>query len=269
MNGRPHIATLFSIAVILASGVNLAVMYYVTSRPRMIVRPAVVEQPEDTRGTIVVEKPAKPALAIEDALAKNDVQSAKQRAAWCVKNKSCDLDRDLRTAAGTNNPAIAKVLIAAGAKVNSADGEHGTALHTAATRGRMNVAQVLLDAGADVNARDEYGLTPLHSAAAWGHVELTRVLVSAGADANAGDSRRQTPLHLVASRRVPPLSGYAEVARILLEAGARPNARSSDGSTPLELARRSASRLSLDGNVKGVVDANEVVNVLRDHGARD
>jgi ankyrin repeat protein len=208
-------------------------------------------------------------MTIEEAVKKNDLKAVKQHMDWCRKDGSCDLDKDLRIAATVSNPAITKVLIAAGAKVNSTDREHETALHTAATRGRMNVAQVLLDAGADVNARDEFGMTPLHSAAAWGHVELTRVLLSAGANANATDSHNLTPLHLVASRRVPPLSGYAAVARILLDAGARPNARASDGSTPLRLARLSAGELALDGNAKAVGDANEVVSLLREHGAHE
>ncbi|HXC52583.1 MAG TPA: ankyrin repeat domain-containing protein [Candidatus Limnocylindrales bacterium] len=265
MTDRPHIASLFAIAVILASGVNLAVMYAVTSRPRAIIHNALTESAA-TSAPVAVEHPR---ISIEDAVAKNDVQAVKQHMASCKKDGSCDLDKDLRIAATASNPAIARLLIAAGAKVNATDNARETPLHTAATRGRMNVAQVLLAAGADVNARDEYGLTPLHSAAAWGHVELARVLLSAGANANATDARQQTPLHLVASRRVPPLSGYAAVARVLLDAGARPNARATDGSTPLHLAKMSASELALDGNVKAVGDANEVVNVLREHGARE
>ena len=265
MSGRPHIATLFSIAVILASAVNMVVIYAVTSRPRAAIRQTVAAAVEGGTPT----KVEKPILSIEDALRKNDVQAVKQNMYWCLKNGNCDLDKDLRLAANASNAAIAKVLIAAGAKVNAADKDRETPLHNAATRGRTNVAEVLLEAGADVNARDEYGLTPLHSAAAWGHVELTRVLLAAGADANAGDSRRQTPLHLVARRRVPPLSGYAAVARVLLDAGARPNSRSSDGSTPLRLAEIAATQLSLEGNVKAAGDANEVVNLLRERGGHD
>jgi hypothetical protein len=262
---RPHIATLFAIAVILASAVNLAVIYFVTSRPRPVfqkpVQAVAAKQPTP-------EFP-RPTIAIEEALKKSDLTAVKQHMYWCRKDGTCDLDRNLRAAASSNNPAITKVLIAAGAKVNTADRDRGTPLHSAATTGRTTVARVLLEAGAEVNARDDEGLTPLHSAAAWGHVELARVLISAGADANAGDRRRQTPLHVVASRRVPPLAGYASVARLLLNAGARPNARAADGSTPLHLARLAAMRLSLEGNLKAAADANEVVGLLRDHGGHE
>jgi ankyrin repeat protein len=263
---RPHIATLFSIAVILASIVNLAVIYAVTDRPRAIIRQTLEQQAEQTEVPTVVERPV---ATMEDAIAKNDVASVRKHTYWCKKDRNCDLDKNLRDAASRNDAAITKVLLAAGAQVNASDAARETPLHTAAVRGRKTVAQVLLQAGADVNARDEYGLTPLHSAAAWGHVELTRILLGAGADANAGDARRQTPLHLVAGRRVPPLSAYASVTRVLLDAGARPNARAADGSTPLQLAKASAIQLALEGNVKAAADANEVVSLLRARGGHE
>jgi hypothetical protein len=262
---RPHFATLFGIAVILASVVNLGIIYGVTHRNRAVIHATVAAATAKGVPTTI----ARPKESLDSALRKGDVATVKQHMYWCLKEGTCNLDKELRVAVSTNDATITKVLLAAGAKVNATDKDKETALHSAASGGSTMVAEVLLEAGADVNARDEEGLTPLHTAAAWGHVELTRVLLAAGADVNASSNSRQTPLHMVASRRVPPLSVYADVAKLLLDAGARPNQRAADGSTPLRLAEVSASRLSLDGNVKATGDANEVVSLLRERGARD
>jgi hypothetical protein len=262
---RPHIASLFAIAVILASGVNLAIIYVATSHPRAVIRTAVTEAKSSGQPTTI----PRPRISIEDAMRRGDAEAVKQHMYWCLKEGTCDLDRYLRLAAGSNNPMIAKILIAAGAKVDTVDKQKDTPLITAASTGRTDVAEVLIAAGADTNVHDLSGATPLHAAAAWGHVELIQKLLAAGANPNAVDASGQTPLHLVASRRVPPLSVYADVARMLLDAGAHPNARTSDGSTPLKLAELSASRLSLDGNVKATGDANEVATLLRDRGGHD
>jgi hypothetical protein len=250
--------TILAISVILASMVNLSWIYYATSQPRVI-RTAVFEL--EASGTAAAVP--RPKVPIEKALVKGDVNSVKQHMYWCMKDKSCNLEKNLHVAVASNDPTMAKVLLKAGANVNTTDKGLETPLHSAATKGRASVAKVLLDAGANVNARDDEGLTPLHTAAVWGHVELARMLIAAGADVNARDRRNETPLHLVASRRVPPLSVYADMTRLLLERGARPNARASDGTTPLGRAEDAASKLSLDGNMKAAGDANEVVSLLR------
>jgi hypothetical protein len=255
---RTPITTLLAISVILASCVNLSWIYYATSQPRVI-RTTVFELEASGTAAAVPQ----PKVPIEKALSKGDVTSVKQHMYWCMKNKNCDLEKNLQVAVSSNDATMAKVLLKAGANVNSAGKDLETPLHTAAVKGRTSVAKVLLEAGANVNARDDDGLTPLHTAAVWGHVELVRMLLAAGAEVNALDRRNETPLHLVAGRRVPPLSVYADVTRLLLDAGARPNVRASDGSTPLGRAELAASRLSLDGNMKAAGDANEVVTLLR------
>lgn len=256
-SGTP-ITTILAISVILASMVNLSWIYYATSQPRVI-RTAVFEL--EASGTAAAVP--RPKVPIEKALTKGDVASVKQHMYWCMKDKSCDLEKNLHAAVASNDPTLAKVLLKAGANVNTAGKDLETPLHSAAVKGRTGLAKVLLEGGANVNARDERGLTPLHTAAVWGHVELARMLIAAGADVNARDRRNETPLHLVASRRVPPLSVYADMTRLLLERGARPNARAADGTTPLGRAEVAASQLSLDGNMKAAGDANEVLSLLR------
>lgn len=49
----------------------------------------------------------------------------------------------------------------------------------------VDTLRILLDAGADVNSRDPRGLTPLHAAAFWGWNAAVQFLVDRGADLNA------------------------------------------------------------------------------------
>lgn len=250
--------SIVAVSVILASFVNLWFIHTLTSRPRIVYTSTFEESVSGTAAAL-----PRPDLPIEVALRKGDVPTVKQHMYWCIKDGTCNLERNLHDAVVSNQVTVAKVLLAAGAKVNAKDGGRETPLHSAAMEGSTSLVQVLLDAGADVNARDEEGLTPLHSAASWGHIRLVRLLIEAGADVNIRDRNDQTPLHLVASRRVPPLAVYADVTKVLLEAGARPYLRAADGSTPLQRAESAATRLKLDGNLKATGDANEVVMLLR------
>ncbi len=262
---RAPILTLLAISLILASVVNLGILFLASEQPRVIVTAASEPTLLDQSFSGTAAGVPRPKVSIEKALQVGDVASVKQHMHWCRKDGTCDLERNLEQAIAANDAAGTRLLLAAGADVNARgfgrDG--GTPLHDAAVQGRVSVAKILLSAGADVNARDADGLTPLHTAAAWGHVELARMLLAAGADANAGDNQHQTPLHIVASRSVPPLAVYADVARVLLAAGARPNLRAADGSTPLRRAELAASQLTLDGNMKAAGDANEVLTLLR------
>lgn len=64
-----------------------------------------------------------------------------------------------------SGPALAKALIAAGARVNAQSGvTRATALHMAARRGHLEIARALLDCGASLSLRDSKGDTALQRA---------------------------------------------------------------------------------------------------------
>ena len=65
-------------------------------------------------------------------------------------------------AARSGDLESARVLLAAGANVNDATAEDGSALVVAAASGHEPLAQFLLENGADPNATDALGITPLH-----------------------------------------------------------------------------------------------------------
>ena len=88
------------------------------------------------------------------------------------------------------------------------------ALHVAAMFGRSAAARVLLRAGARLESRDGDGATPLALAAEHGHGECALELLWRGADVAAADGDGTTP------REAAAAAGRADVAA-LLEAWAR------------------------------------------------
>ncbi|KAI4519021.1 ankyrin, partial [Schizophyllum commune Loenen D] len=117
----------------------------------------------------------------------------------------------------------------------------------------LRLARVLLDAGANIDSRTNSGSTPLHYAAQGRHLDVVRELINRGADvharrikdgsiplhlavaepslrADARGSERATPSHFVA------LEKLREVIRMLIEHGADPNTRDNQGFTLLHTA---------------------------------
>jgi ankyrin repeat protein len=125
-----------------------------------------------------------------------------------------------------------RILVEAGASIDSRAARQATPLHMAAEHGHTEVCRMLMEAGAAVDARTDKQLTPLHLAAQAGHTEVCSMLVDAGAVIEAKDSNEFTPLHLAAAM------GRVGVYHLLVEAGAAVEATSGKLSTPLHLAAR-------------------------------
>ena len=92
--------------------------------------------------------------------------------------------------------------------------------------GNAEACRVLVEAGADVNSADKDGLSALHCAASRGHHRCVRVLVSAcEADVDPVDSNQCTPLFYAVTL------GHEQCAEALLELGALPNHTDNNGRT--------------------------------------
>jgi uncharacterized protein len=110
-----------------------------------------------------------------------------------------------------------EVLLGAGAEVNVATREtmKVTPLHSAAAARQLAIARLLIAHGAKVNSgRAESGFTPLHEAAANGDIEFAKLLLEHGAWINPKMTDGKTPLAFALSRN------QKEMAAFLSEHGA-------------------------------------------------
>ena len=85
-----------------------------------------------------------------------------------------------------------------------------TALHCAVQGGHVDVMRVLLDAGADIETKTSAGDSPLLLAGFYGKLDVAEVLVKAGADVCVTDSKGLTCLMLAAN------CGHTETVRYLV-----------------------------------------------------
>lgn len=82
-------------------------------------------------------------------------------------------------------------------------------LHIALSAKQNMLAKMLMEAGADVNTKQAKGISPLHIAAGQGNIEMIILLLEAGADVKARVSDGKTPGDLAAEK------GFIDIARIL------------------------------------------------------
>lgn len=145
-----------------------------------------------------------------------------------------------------------------------------TALHVAAAAHRPAMAKLLLDAGADARASQNHRRAqPLHYAAdgrmssagseAERQVSTIRLLLKAGGDICAQDKNGATPLHRAVRTRA------AEAVKCLLEAGADPGAMNLSGSTPFHLAVQNTGK-SGSGADQAKAAQREIIQVFLNHG---
>ena len=153
-------------------------------------------------------------------------------------------------AAATGNAATLKLLLDAGADVESPNAEGQTALMAVARTGSVEAAKLLISHGAQVNAVEQWGgQTALMWAAAQSQPSMVKLLVSKSADVNARGVVRNWARKVTAEGRpkdmnrggLTPLlyaarEGCVECVKELLKGHADINLEDPHGTPPLVLA---------------------------------
>ena len=154
------------------------------------------------------------------ALAISEVESS-NLARWNIGDANGRTPLSL--AAGQGNLDLVKLLLKAGAVINTRDIRHGLSpLQWAALEGHKFVVELLLENGAEVNVRGSSGTNPyctaLSVAAASGHKQIVKFLLENGADIDSLDLKNGwTALNLSAGY------GHKAVVELLIDWGADPN----------------------------------------------
>lgn len=138
----------------------------------------------------------------------------------------------LHFAAKSNNTDAVKQLLEKKADVNAKDDNDQTPLHLAAElREEKDTVKALLDAGARVDQQTRDLLeTPLHLAAKSNNANAVTQLIAKGANINVKNKHGQTPLHIAVGL------GNADLVDALLTNRPAINAQNAKGETALELA---------------------------------
>ena len=126
---------------------------------------------------------------------------------------------------------IARMLLSAGADVNTPVGPGYTPLYNAAYNGHGETVRLLAEAHADVNASTDDHFSPLYIACQEGHVRCVDALIAHGA---AVDSSR--PDEGATALYIASQNGHAYCVQSLLGGGVTIDKPMFDGSTPLMIA---------------------------------
>ena len=98
------------------------------------------------------------------------------------------------TAMIKNHEKVVRTLIEAGADITKPRSTDGcTLLHGAALLGHLASLRVLISAGAELNTEEHDGRTPLYLATKAGHIKVIQALRNAGACVNKSDNHSTTP----------------------------------------------------------------------------
>jgi hypothetical protein len=148
------------------------------------------------------------------------------------------------------------------------DGRKETILMRMGLNGKKNIAKVLIEAGADVNTVGNFGMTALMTAARYLNIGMIEALIEAKADVNMVDKLNRTALMWAAMwARAEGGSNVSETnvtdaVKALIKAGANINKLNDSGETALMMA---VFKFHIEA-VKVLIDAGADVNIITKNG---
>lgn len=182
--------------------------------------------------------------------------------------KSTEKTPPLQLSVQCNHRLLLKQLLNAGAKP-----EDGTAvLHLAVEAKDLETTKLLLLAGANIDSGDLRHSPPLITACFSGDMEMAKALLMRGANVNIRGTERRYLRDAVENSKASGLhaacdQGYLEIAQILLNHGADVNIRAEDGKTPLGIAASKGVMNIIELLLQSgaiIYDQRTDINVLKD-----
>lgn len=172
----------------------------------------------------------------------------------------------LHKAVQTRNINIVKLLLEAGANVNTVNKAGNSPLHFALDANNLDIFQLLLNFGANINAKNIDNITPLHLAVKLSngkddYIKLIELLLKARGEVNTAIKYNYyTSLHTAAESQNENILKLMLNAR--LNAGANVSSESYKEETPLH----TATKLRNQNIVKLLLDAGAKVDSQMDYG---
>ncbi|XP_037292273.1 protein fem-1 homolog CG6966 isoform X2 [Manduca sexta] len=166
-------------------------------------------------------------------------------------------------AAAAGHLPLVKLLVRAGANVNSTTRTHSTPLRAACFDGHCDIVRFLVENGADIEIANRHGHTCLMIACYKGHIRIARYLLSLNADVNRKSVKGNTALHDCAE------SGSLQILKMLLGHGATMDV-DSYGMTPLLAASVTGHTHIVESLIKveyGLVTRQQRIDALELLGA--
>jgi L-ascorbate metabolism protein UlaG (beta-lactamase superfamily) len=108
-----------------------------------------------------------------------------------------------------------KLLVEAGANINTADSGGLTGLHKTTKKGNYKMASYLINKGIQIDSKDKEGMTALHYAAIYGHSEIGKVFIQNGASLNITDNQQHDPVYY------STYYGNGKMTQLLLKSGVK------------------------------------------------
>ncbi|KAJ3097279.1 phosphate system positive regulatory protein pho81 [Phlyctochytrium bullatum] len=171
--------------------------------------------------------------AVHLAVKLGDIEALKLLLEFGADVEDCsnaDLMTPLALAVMEEKSECIRVLLDAGANVDTLNDHEDSALLWACKKGCLDTARILIDRGANVNPRTRHCCSPLHEAADRENFNLMKMLLDAGADVDWVDKNGETALHYSVKFQ------RAVTATLLLDAGANPNIKCNHrGCTPMHM----------------------------------